>query len=68
MNQRDPNGYWSGSEAREAQHIYVAFCELASAVLDYCEGTTMRQPPGQSRFNGTLVEPKVARRMYEDGG
>ena len=44
MNQRDPNGYWSGSEAREAQYIYVAFCELASAILDYCEGTTMRQP------------------------
>jgi hypothetical protein len=44
MNQRDPNGYWSGSEVREAQYIYVAFCELASAVLDYCEGTTMRQP------------------------
>lgn len=42
MNRQDPNTYWSGSVEREAQYLYVAFCELASAVFDYCEGVTMQ--------------------------
>jgi hypothetical protein len=41
----DPNSYWHDSREREAQYLYVAFCELASAVLDYCEGATMRSAP-----------------------
>jgi hypothetical protein len=44
MNRHDPNSYWSGSQAREAQYLYVAFCELACAVFDYCEGARMQSP------------------------
>lgn len=40
-----PTIYWHDSQEREAQYLYVAFCELASAMLDYCEGATMRLPP-----------------------
>jgi hypothetical protein len=40
-----PNIYWHDSQEREAQYLYVAFCELASAMLDYCEGATMRLSP-----------------------
>ena len=33
-----PNIYWHDSQEHEAQYLYVAFCELASAMLDYSEG------------------------------
>lgn len=37
----DPSVYWSASSTRESQRLYVCFCELASAALDYAEGHSL---------------------------
>lgn len=33
-----PNSYWFSQRQHQSQRLYVAFCEFASAVLDFAEG------------------------------
>jgi hypothetical protein len=40
--QQHSNEYWSQSPEQTSQWLYVAFCELASAALDFSEGARTR--------------------------
>src|SRR5258708_25963353 len=39
---QEANEYWSQGPDQTSQRLYVAFCELASAALDYSEGVKTR--------------------------
>lgn len=49
----ESNEYWSQSPEQTSQRLYVAFCELASASLDYSEGvrTRFEVQPNDERSN-----------------
>jgi hypothetical protein len=47
----EPNDYWLAAEERRSQHLYIAFCEFASAALDYCEGGRLLEGPESARLN-----------------
>ncbi len=55
----DPAEYWNSTQARNAQRVYVSFCELAAAALDYAEGLnllrrdTRRQGAARLNWAGT---------------
>jgi hypothetical protein len=36
-----PPEYWNSTQTRRAQRLYVSFCELAAAALDYAEGLSL---------------------------
>jgi len=36
-----PSEYWNSSQTRKAQRLYISFCELAAAALDYAEGLSL---------------------------
>jgi hypothetical protein len=42
LSRQESNEYWSQTPVRTSQRLYVAFCELASASLDYSEGVRNR--------------------------
>lgn len=51
----EPVDYWNSTQARKAQRLYVSFCELAAAALDYAEGLSLlrrdARRPGATRLN-----------------
>lgn len=54
-----PREYWDSTQTRKAQRLYVSFCELAAAALDYAEGLsllrrdTRRQGAARLNWAGT---------------
>jgi len=52
-SQSESNEYWSQKPEQTSQRLYVAFCELASACLDYSEGvrTRLQVEPNDARSN-----------------
>jgi hypothetical protein len=48
----DPLGHWRRSPQARAQQLYVAFSEIASSCLDYCEGSKVLREAAAS--NGRL--------------
>jgi hypothetical protein len=50
-----PSEYWNACEARKSQRLYISFCELAAATLDYAEGLSLlrrdERRQGAARLN-----------------
>jgi hypothetical protein len=53
MSQFESNEYWNQNPEQSSQRLYVAFCELASAALDFSEGvrTKFQVQPNDERSN-----------------
>lgn len=45
-----PSEYWNRDEETRAQCVYVGFCELAAATLDYAEGLSLLWRPATAIF------------------
>jgi len=52
---RESNEYWRQSAEHSSQRLYVAFCELASAALDYSEGVSNRPNNERSNWASTAL-------------
>src|SRR5258706_303405 len=50
-----PSEYWNISQARRDQRLYISFCKLAAAALDYAEGLSLlrrdERRQGSARLN-----------------
>jgi len=62
-----PSEYWNSTQTRKAQRLYVSFCELAAAALDYAEGLSLlrrdarRQGAARLNWAGTAFYYSLVR-------